>query len=206
MGIISNIKSHPIIKRKAIWMLIPSGESRPRWWVKKFLNPFYHQRGKGVIIRSTVRMDVLPFRNFEIGFKSLVEDFSVINNGMGDVYIGSRTFIGLSNVIIGPVSIGNNVIMAQNVVLSGLNHGYKEVNMPIRDQPCTTAEIVIGDDTWIGANVTITAGVTIGRHVVIAGGSVVTKSVGEYCVVAGNPARVIKKYDSNLGQWIKIQA
>ncbi|WP_285946812.1 CatB-related O-acetyltransferase, partial [Thomasclavelia cocleata] len=55
------------------------------------------------------------------------------------------------------------------------------------------APVVIGDNVWIGANVTILPGVTIGDYVVVAAGSVVTKDVPAYCVVGGNPARVIKK-------------
>lgn len=205
MGLATKIKSNPGLKRKALWLLIPKGEARPRWWVKAFMNPFYHKRGKRSIIRSTVRKDVLPFNQFILGPGSVIEDFSVINNGMGDVVIGENSFIGLSNVIIGPVEIGNNVILAQHVVISGLNHGYVDINKPVKEQPCTFQKITIGDDGWIGANVTITSGVSIGKHVVVAGGSVVTKSLPDYCVAAGNPARIIRQYNFNTQQWEKVQ-
>lgn len=204
MGLVAKIKSNPALKKQVHWMLIPSGEARPRWWVKTFVNRFYHSRGRGSKIRSTVRMDVLPFNQFIMGEEAVIEDFSVVNNGMGDVRIGQRSFIGMSNVLIGPLEIGNNVITAQHVVLSGLNHGYTEVEIPIKDQPCSTAKITIGDDSWIGANAVITAGVTIGKHVVIAAGSVVTKSVPDYCIAGGNPARILKRYNSKEGLWEKI--
>lgn len=204
MDLVTKIKSNPAVKKKALWLLIPKGEARPRWWVKVFMNPFYHKRGKRSVIRSTVRKDVLPFNQFILGEGAVIEDFSVINNGMGDVAIGKNSFIGLSNVIIGPVEIGNNVILAQHVVISGLNHGYEDVNVPIKEQPCTFQKITIGDDSWIGANVTITSGVIIGKHVVVAGGSVVTKSLPDYCVAVGNPARIIKQYDFNTQQWEKV--
>lgn len=203
MDFVTKIKSNPAIKQKALWLLIPKGEARPRWWVRKFMNPFYHKRGKKSIIRSSVRKDVLPFHQFILGEGAVIEDFSVINNGMGDVIIGKNSFIGMSNVIIGPVEIGNNVILAQHVVISGLNHGYADIHIPIKDQPCTFQKIKIEDDCWIGANVTITAGITIGKHTVVAGGSVVTKSIPDFCVAAGNPARVLKSYNFSTEQWEK---
>jgi acetyltransferase-like isoleucine patch superfamily enzyme len=149
-------------------------------------------------------LDVVPFNNFELGARSIIEDFSTINNGVGPVIIGDDTLIGIGNVIIGPVLIGNNVILAQNVVLSGLNHGYEDVSKPIRSQPVKTKQISIDDDCWIGANVVITAGITIGKHAVIAGGSVVTKDVPAFAVAVGNPAKVIKIYNPNTGDWEKV--
>jgi acetyltransferase-like isoleucine patch superfamily enzyme len=168
------------------------------------MNPFYHQRGKSSKIRPTVRRDVLPFHKFVLGEDAVIEDFSVVNNGMGDVKIGKRSFIGLHNTIIGPVDIGSNVIIAQQVVISGLNHGYEDVEMPIKDQPCDTKQIIIGDDSWIGAGAVITAGVTIGKHAVVAAGSIVTKSVPDFSIVAGNPARILKQYNFDKKIWERI--
>lgn len=138
-----------------------------------------------------------------MGNHSIIEDFSCINNQMGDVLIGDNCAIGLGNTLIGPVTMGNNVILAQNICLSGLNHGYQDVHLPIRDQKCTTAQITVEDDCWIGANCVITAGVTIGRHAVIAAGSVVTSDVPPFSVVGGNPARLLRKYNDATGEWEK---
>ena len=195
------IKSSPVLKSFAHWALIPTNQARPRWWVSLFVNPFVHHKGKNARICRYSRLDVLPFNTFNLGSDSTIEDFATINNGMGAVTIGDRTRIGLSCVVIGPVSIGHDVMLAQNIVLSGLNHSYQDVNMPISKQPCTTAQIVVEDEVWIGANVVITAGVTIGKHSVVAAGSVVTKNVPPYSIVAGNPARVIKQYNPTTQQW-----
>lgn len=196
-------KSDPRAKELLLWVLIPKNQARPRWWVKNFVNPLIHKKGKNALIRRNTRMDLLPFRQFAIGNNSTVEDFSVINNGMGAVNIGNGVRVGLSNVIIGPVTIGNDVIMAQNVVISGLNHSYQDIDMPICKQKCTTSEIVIEDECWIGANVVITSGVIIGKHSVVAAGSVVTKNVPPYSVVAGNPAKMLKQYNFSKGVWEK---
>jgi acetyltransferase-like isoleucine patch superfamily enzyme len=198
------VKTNPKIKKIIHWMMIPSHEARPRTWIKWFVNPFYHLRKKGSMIRRRTRIDVLPFNKFELGELSIIEDFSTINNGVGDVIIGDNTLIGMSNVIIGPVKIGNNVIIAQNVVISGLNHNYKDVTIPIVEQSVNTSLIDIGDDCWIAANVVITAGVSIGKHSVVAAGAVVTKNIAPYSIVAGNPGKVIKKYDHAKGEWLRI--
>jgi acetyltransferase-like isoleucine patch superfamily enzyme len=204
MSIAATIKSNPALKKLVHYALIPRGQARPRTWVKWFLNPFYHKVANGSTIRWNTRMDVLPFNAFELGKGSTIEDYCTINNGVGDVKIGSETRIGISNVIIGPVTIGNNVILAQNIVMSGLNHGYEDVNLPIHKQPVSMSPIIIEDDCWIGANVVVTSGVTIGKHCVIAAGAVVTKSIPPFSIAVGNPARVIKQYNFEAAQWLKI--
>lgn len=195
------IKANPSIKKLVHRMIIPKNQARPRLWVKWFINPFVHKKGRNTLIRRRTRMDVLPFEVFRIGNDSTIEDFCTVNNGVGPVVIGDRTRIGLGSVLIGPVAIGNDIRLAQNVVMSGLNHSYQDVNLPISMQPVTTKPIVIMDETWVGANVFVAAGVTIGKHCVVAGGSVVTKDIPDYSVAAGNPARIIRKYNPASGEW-----
>ena len=203
MSLKDTIKNNPSLKKLVHWLLIPSGEARPRLWVKWFVNPFLHKRGNGAKVRWNTRMDVLPFNNFQLGAGSTIEDFCTVNNGVGDVLIGDRSLIGMSNVIIGPVTIGNDVILAQNIVVSGLNHEYRDVNLAIHAQPILTKLVVIEDECWIAANAVITAGVTIGKHSVIAAGAVVTKDIPPYSVAVGNPAKVIKRYDESTKDWVR---
>lgn len=203
MGLVESIKASPRLKKLALWMLMPKNQARPRLWVKWFLNPLKHKKGKGSLIRRRTRMDVLPFNYFEIGKDSTIEDFATVNNGVGDVVIGDRTRIGLGCVLIGPVKVGNDIMFAQNIVVSGLNHGYKNIDIPPSLQPVETKQIIIEDDVWIGANAVITAGVTIGKHAVIAAGSVVTKSVPAYAVAGGNPAKILRQFNFETNQWEK---
>jgi acetyltransferase-like isoleucine patch superfamily enzyme len=204
MSIKEKIKANPKLKRFVHWMIIPKNQARPRRWVSWFVNPFIHKRGKGSVVRMSTRMDILPFNKFYLGNNSVIEDFSTINNGVGDVIIGDNTFIGLGNVVIGPVTIGNNIIFAQNIVMSGLNHGYEDITMPISKQKVSTATIVVEDECWIGANAVLTAGVRIGKHSIVAAGAVVTKDVPPYSIAVGNPARVIKKYDFEKKEWVRV--
>ena len=204
MSVKEKIKANKKLKGFVHWMLIPSYQARPRKWVSWFVNPWYHKKGRHAVIRKNTRMDVMPFNRFEIGDYSTIEDFCTINNGVGDVIIGKETRIGMGNVIIGPVTVGNCVMFAQNIVLSGLNHSYEDVSLPVSKQKETTALITVEDECWIGANAVITAGVTLGKHCVIAAGAVVTKNIPPYSVAVGNPARVIKQYDFEKQQWVRL--
>lgn len=204
MSVVSIIKNNKILKKVVHYSLIPRGQARPRLWVKWFVNPFFHKKGKNAKIARIARIDVLPFNKFNLGSNSTIEDFCTINNGVGDVIIGNETRIGIGNVIIGPVTIENNVIFAQNIVMSGLNHGYEDVNIPIHKQKVSTKPILVQSESWVGANAVITAGVTIGKHSVIAAGAVVTKDVPPYSIAVGNPARVIKQYNFTTEKWEKV--
>ncbi len=203
-GIKRYLKKSESTKRIALYLLMPGNQARPRWWVSIFVNPFVHKTGRRAVIRRSTRMDVLPFNSFRLGDDATIEDFAVINNGVGEVSIGNRTMIGISSVLIGPLQIGNDVMLAQHVVISALNHGYADVTLPISLQPVTTKPVVIEDEAWIGANAVITAGVRVGKHAVVAAGSVVTKDVLPYSIVAGNPARLIKKYNALTGAWESV--
>lgn len=192
------------MKKMALKMLIPANDFRPRLWIRLFVNPFKHKRGKGSIIRCKTRIDVFPFNDFHLGDRSMIEDFSTINNGVGDVFIGKKSLVGIGCTVIGPVEIGDNVIMAQNIVISGLNHGYELIDIAPSDQKTVTSKITIMDDVWIGANCVVTAGVTIGKHAVIGAGSVVTKDVPQFSVSVGNPARVVKLYNFENNKWERV--
>ena len=201
ISIKSRIKANPFLKRIAMRLLVPKNEYRPRVWVKWILNPLKHKRGKGSVIRGVSRTDLFPYNNFSIGEQTIIEDFTTLNNAVGDIHIGDKTIVGIGSVIIGPVSIGNNVMIAQNIVISGLNHGYEDVTIPPSEQDVTCRPIIISDNVWIGANSVITAGVTLGKHCVIGAGSIVTKNIPDYSVAVGNPARVIKKYNKITNVW-----
>jgi acetyltransferase-like isoleucine patch superfamily enzyme len=122
-----------------------------------------------------------------------VESFACINNAVGDVIIGDYTRVGLHNTIIGPVTIGNHVNLAQGITVTALNHNFESPGSRIDEQGVSTKPVTIGNDIWIGANAVILPGVSIGEHSVVAAGAVVTKDVPPHSLVAGVPARIIKQ-------------
>ena len=185
-------KGNPKVKRLVDWLIMNQVETRPRWFIR-MLAPLYQHRGKHAVIHRSVRMDTPPYRKFFLGDYSVVESFACINNAVGDVMIGDHTRIGLHNTIIGPVTIGNHVNLAQGITVTALNHNFSDAEKRIDEQRVNTTPVVIGDDIWIGANAVILPGVTIGSHSVVAAGSVVTKDVPPHSLVAGVPAKIIRQ-------------
>lgn len=198
------IKKHPLLKRIVLNFLMHPVKTRPQWWIRIFM-PFYIKRGKGSVIYRSVRKDIVPFNIFELGKRSVIEDYSVINNAVGNLVIGNNTRVGIGNTIIGPVTISDNVNIGQNVTISGLNHNYEDPSKTISEQGIDTSPIKIENDVWIGANSVVLPGVQIGNHSVIGAGSVVTKDIPPYSVAVGNPAKIIKRYDMYLKEWVKIR-
>ena len=195
------IKKNDRLKRTVHYLIMNQRGSCPRLWVKWFVNPFMLTYGKRSKIRRSAIMNVSPINSFILGQESIIEHYVTIDNGVGHVHIGDHSRIGIHNTIIGPVFIGNQVILAQNITISGLNHTYHDISKPIVKQGITTSPVIIEDETWIGANTVITSGVHIGKHCVIGAGSVVTKDIPDHSVAVGNPAKVVKHYDPCGQQW-----
>lgn len=185
-------KSNPRLKRMVDWLVMNQVETRPRWFIR-LLAPLYQHRGRHAIIHHSVRMDTPPYRKFWLGDYSVVESFACINNAVGDVIIGDHTRIGLHNTIIGPVTIGSHVNLAQGITITALNHNFDDSEKRIDQQGISTKEVVLEDDIWVGANAVILPGVTIGKHAVVAAGAIVTKDVPPHSLVAGVPAKVIRQ-------------
>ena len=187
---IDKIKDNPRLKKFVIGLISPHKHPRPRLWVRWFVNPFVHKKGRGALIRRHARLDVFPWRRFEVGRDALIEDYAVVNNGAGDVLIGDAARIGIG--------------LGQHVFISGFNHGYADGTRDSNEQELVRKEVVIGRESHIGANSVVVAGVTIGERCQIGAGSVVTKDIPAYSVAVGNPARVIKRYDPEKQTWVKI--
>jgi acetyltransferase-like isoleucine patch superfamily enzyme len=109
----------------------------------------------------------------------------------GDVEMGDDCTVNPYTIVRGPVRMGTAVRVGAHASLLGFNHSI-EPDRYVFQQPTTSKGITIGDDVWIGSSVTVLDGVHIGSHAVIGAGSVVTKDVAEWAVVAGNPARVLR--------------
>lgn len=91
----------------------------------------------------------------------------------------------------GGVTIGNGTLIGPNVTIYSQNHSYKDRTIEIRSQGYERKAVVIGRDVWIACNSILLPGVNIGDGCVIAAGSVVTRSMPAYSIIAGVPAKVI---------------
>ena len=106
--------------------------------------------------------------------------------------IGNNSSIG-KNALLGKTIIKDNVMMGPDVKIFTFNHIHDDINIPMIKQGVGSEKpVVIESDVWIGANVIILPGITIGKGCIIGAGSVVTKSTPPYTICCGNPA-IVKK-------------
>jgi acetyltransferase-like isoleucine patch superfamily enzyme len=110
-----------------------------------------------------------------------------------EVRIDTQAYIGHRCLIYGTrgIHVGRDVLMANDVQLICGNHTYSRRDVPIRAQPAVGQPIEIGDDVWLGASVIVLGGVTVGKGSVVGAGSVVTRSLPEYSIARGVPAKVV---------------
>ncbi len=123
------------------------------------------------------------------------------------IVIGEGTWVGknCSIAAIKRVEIGKNVLFAGHVHITDHSHGYEDISKPMNVQPLISkGPVIIEDDCWLGFSCEILSGVHIGKHCVVAARAVVTKDVPAYSIVAGNPAKVIKRYDEESGKWVRV--
>ncbi|WGQ12457.1 acyltransferase [Pedobacter gandavensis] len=156
--------------------------------------------GKWVKIDTGVYLSGLGKGKLIIGDSSGIGAYSQVIistsfNNLGEfIHIGKQVGIGQFASIggSGGVTIGNNTIIGQYFSCHPENHNYNDPGKLIKNQGTTRAKITIGENCWIGAKVTILAGVSIGDNSIIAAGAVVNKSMPANSIIAGVPARVIK--------------
>ncbi|MDF1576534.1 MAG: DapH/DapD/GlmU-related protein [Bacteroidales bacterium] len=153
----------------------------------------YIEYGKGFTTGRSCRIEAYPQNKGSITVK-IGENFQ-----MNDyVHI-----TGISRV-----EIGNNVLIASKVYISDMSHGSYQGNehdshpdsIP-KERPLFSKPIFIEDNVWIGEMVTVLPGVTIGKGSIIGANSVVSKNIPEFCIAAGNPAHVIKRFNREQNKW-----
>ncbi len=149
----------------------------------------------------------------QVGSKTLIGPYSCISAGMVPgqemvsdpvVSIGERCLIGRGSHIVGHfrIEVGDDVFTGPYVYITDQNHGYKDPDIPIGLQWPNDQPVKIGSGSWIGTNVTILPGTTLGSNVVVASSSVVNGSFPDRCVIAGAPAKIVREFHQDDG-WIK---
>lgn len=125
--------------------------------------------------------------------------------GAIQISIGRDTFIGHNTCVMGgssSITIGNNCDISTNVTIISGTHELDPTGGRMAGKE-TGKDIKIGNKVWIGASALILPGVIVNDSSVVAAGSVVTKNVESFTIVAGNPAKVIKRFDCEKKRWFK---
>ncbi len=161
-------------------------------------------------IRRPLRIN--GYRNIWIGNHVHIADqtWLGVSNAMsgvtGKLVIEDGCVIGHYNHIYatGCVILHNHVLTADKVYVSDNCHGYENVDIPIVQQSVVQRNFVeIGEGSWLGENVCV-LGAKIGKHCVIGANSVVTHDIPDFCVAVGNPAKIIKQFDFQKKEWVKV--
>ena len=121
--------------------------------------------------------------------------------------IGPYCGIGMGATISAAASIvvEDHVLLARNVYISDHRHTYEGISSPIMHQGVgEVAPVFIGRGTWLGQNVVVLPGVTIGEHCVVGANSVVRSSIPAFSVAVGAPARVVRHLNRETGEWEKL--
>jgi acetyltransferase-like isoleucine patch superfamily enzyme len=164
-------------------------------WPIKIQGAKYISLGKGVIIAWH-------------GYLCAIDDYFG-QQFTPEIFIDDHTYIGNSSHLVAcrRIAIGKSVLVADNVYISDNLHDYQDVSQSILHNPMVVrGEVSIGDYSWIGENVCIFGNVHIGRHCVIGANSVCTRSLPDYSVAVGAPARIIRRYDPSRETWFKTDA
>ena len=122
------------------------------------------------------------------------------------VTIGDRVLIGRGSGVVGhrSITIGDGVFTGHHVYITDANHGYEDVHETIGRQFAPPRPVVVGAGSWLGHGSIVLPGAAVGEHVAVGAGSVVTGEVPSYSVAVGNPARVIRRYDTERAEWVKV--
>lgn len=153
-------------------------------------------------------------RYIHIGAGTMIGPYASLSAGMVPgqqmptdpvISIGDRCLIGRGSGIVGHLSIeiGHDVWTGHFVYITDQNHGYEDLTEPISRQAMPERPVRIGDGSWLGHGTVVLPGATIGRHVVVAAGSVVTGALPDYSVCAGAPARPLRQWSADAG-WERV--
>jgi acetyltransferase-like isoleucine patch superfamily enzyme len=161
----------------------------------------YIHVGRNFIAQDHCEINGLSQKGLVFGDKVTIGSYAIIRPtnlyggeaGVG-LKVGNNSSIGPYGYIgcSGYIEIGDNVMISPRVSIYSENHNFSETDVPLIEQGVTRSFVKIEDDCWIAANSVILAGVTVGKGSVVAAGSIVTKDVPPYSIVAGNPAQVIR--------------
>ncbi|MDE6284810.1 MAG: acyltransferase, partial [Bacilli bacterium] len=143
-------------------------------------------------------LKVMKARNVYCGKRvRIMSGFRIECHNKGTIRIGDDVSIGQNLHLVsgGDLTIGSHVTLSGNVFVSNLVHSYEKINVSALKQPHIIKPVTIGDYCFIGYGACILPGTELGKNVIVGANSVVSGKFPDYVVVAGVPAKIIKKYN-----------
>lgn len=159
--------------------------------------------GRGLIINGRFKERITIGNNVTLGRYCRLGN--AYNFESGIVIMDGTTIGNFFSAIDGSIVIHEKCLIASYVTIVGANHNINPLlENCYANKNLSFESVEIGEECWIGERVCILPGVKIGARTIIGAGSVVTKDVPEYSIAVGNPAKVIKKYSLEKGEWEKV--
>jgi acetyltransferase-like isoleucine patch superfamily enzyme len=180
--ILRYIGQRAYVSRKA-QINCPKLEMGPKCFIDDYVTIYAYPGAQGRVYLE---------ENVHIYRWSIVE----LGEGEGCLEVGPNTYIQsgcILNAFVGNIIIGANCMIAARCALTPYQHDFTDTDCPMCEQPLTSrGDIVIEDDVWLGLNVCVMDGVTIGTGAIVGAGAVVTEDIPPYAIAGGVPARVIR--------------
>ncbi|MFM5068832.1 DapH/DapD/GlmU-related protein [Aeromonas veronii] len=148
---------------------------------------------------------VSGLRFWQFGNRVRIYPHARIESLGGVIRVGDNVSIGQNLHIISKLSvdIGNKTTISANVFISDVDHCYEVIDANIMEQSLISKKTTIGENCFIGYGCVILPGTVLGKQCIVGANSVVKGIFPDYCVVAGSPAKIIKRYDNNDCIWKK---
>lgn len=178
-------------------------------WIRNFVGKI----GEHSTIGYGCRLFSFGYKNISIGDYTSIESNTILccltkyidqQFPNASITIGNHCNIGEYNHLTAcnKITIGDGLLTGRYVIISDNNHGDmspEDLQIPPANRKINVkGEIIIGNNVWLGDKVTIVSGVHIGNNVIVAANAVVTKDVPDNCLVAGVPAKIVKKMTMNI--------
>lgn len=181
---------HAAVARRSRWQ----ERARRRVWS---LQPGVHVSCQA-FVAPTAKLELDPEGiwqggSIQVGAHARLAEGVLLTPWGGSIVLAENVSVGPYSVLCGQggLTVGRDTMIAGHTYIIPGNHGFADRDRTIFSQPSTHLGITIGEDVWIGCGVRILDGVTIGRGCVIAAGAVVTRSLPDYAIAVGVPARVV---------------
>lgn len=183
--------------------------SKKCWYLKTqtIYKPQFHSIGKRTLILKPVQLDFV--KTISLSDDVYIAEGAWLMGGKSPeitLSVNRGTTIGHFSHIVAThsVTIEENVLIADKVFISDCTHSYDDISNPVIYQNIKDLKsVVIGEGSWLGENVCV-CGAKVGKHCVIGANSVVVSDIPDYSVAVGSPAKVVKKYDFDKAEWIKV--
>lgn len=162
---------------------------KPLFWTPEFI-----ELGERVLIWPGCRIEALDRYGDHVFTPSIRIDDDVSLQQFCHVVIASD------------LEIGADTTISSNVFITDSDHGHETPDCNVLQQPLTVRRTTIGRSCFLGVGVRILAGTRLGDHCVVAANSVVRGTFPNHCVIAGSPARIVRRFDADAGEWRRTNA